>query len=165
MAWVVRPACRPSAGTSVPSNQAMATAGRGSCAAWALRLGASAMGVTVAFMVGIRWWGQRLARCGIPALRAGLYRYRDAVVHLGQLLLQRTVGALALHGHPQCPVVVLRVRPAVDRQRPEAAALGGAEHARQHAFGAAQGQVKLIAHCSVPGRRAMRTTAGPRPAR
>src|SRR5690606_23370227 len=101
MAWVVSPAWRPSAGTSSPSNQASATAV--AACGWD---GASAMEVTVALMVGIRWWGSGLAWCGASALRAGLYRYRDAVVELGQLLLQRTVGAFALDRHPQRPVAI-----------------------------------------------------------
>src|SRR5690606_11445597 len=97
--------------------------------------GASARGVTVALMVRYPVVGvSGLAWCGRSALRAGLYRYRDAVVELGQLLLQRTVGAFALDRHPQRPVPVLGVGGAVHRQRAEAAALGGAEHARQHAL-------------------------------
>src|SRR5690606_28444675 len=149
MACVVRPACMVSAATRAPSNQARVCAGVATgCAAAAWRAWASAMGVTVALMWGpldrSRW---RRGRTSGARSGAGLYLDRQAVVELGQLRLQGRVGAFAFHGHPQPPLVAIRAGLAVDRERAEAASFRCAQYARQHAFGAAQDEIKLVSHC------------------
>src|SRR3546814_13130472 len=55
-----------------------------------------------------------------------------------------------LHGQAQVPAVPIGLGFAIDRNRTEAAALGGTEHARQRAFSLAQGEVKLVAHGANP---------------
>src|SRR5690606_6693606 len=161
MACVFRPACRVSAATMAPSNQARTCAGVATgCEAAAWRAWASAMGVTVALMGcpfgGSQWGEYRWCNSG-----AGLYLDREAVVELGQLRLQGRVGTFALDGQPQPPLLAVGAGLAVDRQRAEATPFGRAQHARQHAFGAAQDEIKLVAHCSALRRRATRPAARP----
>src|SRR5690606_14840293 len=67
-----------------------------------------------------------------------------------QLLLQRVFGAVALDGHAQLPVVAAGRGLALDRQRGKTAAFGCAEHARQHAFGTPEREIKLVAHWWFP---------------
>src|SRR5690606_1565230 len=160
MACVFRPACRVSAATRAPSNQARTCAGVATgCAAAAWRAWASAMGVTVALM-GCPFGGSRGGggMTGDVRSGAGVYRDREAVVELGPLRLQGRVGTLAVDRQPQTTLLEIGAGRAVDRQRAEAAPFGRPQHARQHAFGAAQDEIKLVAHCSAPRMRATRWT-------
>src|SRR5687767_13457296 len=51
------------------------------------------------------------------------------VVKLGELALQRGVGAIAFHRHAQMPAIAVGLRFAVHRQGTETAAFGGAQYA------------------------------------